>query len=70
MSEGSTWVDQVNTLIKLVVIMILKLDLRVNQRQGSVHGLEWSIQLTQFFLKNIHGNLILTNFFSKNSIGF
>jgi len=49
MSEGSTWVDQVNTLIKLVVIMILKLDLRVNQRQGSVHGLEWSIQLTQFF---------------------
>jgi hypothetical protein len=36
----------------MVIIIVLKLDLKINPIQGSDHGLGGSTRLTQYFIKN------------------
>jgi hypothetical protein len=54
------------------IIVILKLDLGVEMRQGSSHWSRESTCLTQFFLKKkkIQSNFDLTILFPKKSMGF
>jgi len=66
--EGQHRLTWVNVWIKMINIIVLKLNSGVDLRKGLGHGLGRSTRLTQyFFKKNSQRNLVLTNFLFPKS---